>query len=143
MEKDLLKFNEKLDVKREGQVVSYGDDKGNYFIVALAPKYQHIAQLLLNCEYIEADEIQMKTLLYNGDIEKGIEFDTATVSRPVSKYEITKKESDKATIVDRDVKVSKVWVVKNGFKLTKSFNKMADAIECCKNENDKLFDIVK
>lgn len=143
MEKDLLKFNEKLDVKREGQVVTYGDDKGNYFIVALAPKYQHIAQLLLNCEYIEADEIQMKTLLYNGDIEKGIEFETTTVSRPVSKYEITKKESDKTTIVDRDVKVSKVWVVKNGFKLTKSFNKMADAIECCKNENDKLFDIVK
>lgn len=143
MEKDLLKFNEKLNVTREGQVVTYGDDKGNYFIVALAPKYQHIAQLLLNCEYIEADEIQMKTLLYNGDIEKGIEFETATVSRPVSKYEITKKESDKATIVDRDVKVSKVWVVKNGFKLTKSFNKMADAIECCQTENDKLFDIVK
>lgn len=143
MEKDLLKFNEKLDVKREGQVVSYGDDKGNYFIVALAPKYQHIAQLLLNCEYIEADEIQMKTLLYNGDIEKGIEFETTTVSRPVSKYEITKKESDKTTIVDRDVKVSKVWVVKNGFKLTKSFNKMADAIEFCKTENDKLFNIVK
>lgn len=143
MEKDLLKFNEKLDVTKEGQVVSYCDDKGNYFIVALAPKYQHIAQLLLNCEYIEADEIQMKTLLYNGDIEKGIEFEAATVSRPVSKYEITKKESDKATIVDRDVKVSKVWVVKNGFKLTKSFNKMADAIEFCKNENDKLFDIVK
>lgn len=143
MEKDLLKFNEKLDVTREGQVVTYGDDKGNYFIVALAPKYQHIAQLLLNCEYIEADEIQMKTLLYNGDIEKGIEFEIATVSRPVSKYEITKKESDKTTIVDRDVKVSKVWVVKNGFKLTKSFNKMADAIEFCQTENDKLFNIVK
>ena len=143
MEKDLLKFNEKLNVTREGQVITYGDDKGNYFIVALAPKYQHIAQLLLNCEYIEADEIQMKTLLYNNDIEKGIEFETVTVSRPVSKYEITKKESDKTTIVDRDVKVSKVWVVKNGFKLTKSFNKMADAIEFCQTENDKLFNIVK
>lgn len=143
MEKDLLKFNEKLNVTREGQVVTYSDDKGNYFIVALAPKYQHIAQLLLNCEYIEADVIQMKTLLYNGDIEKGIEFETATVNRPVSKYEITKKESDKTIIADRDVKVSKVWVVKNGFKLTKSFNKMADAIEFCQTENDKLFNIVK
>ena len=48
MEKDLLKFNEKLNVTREGQVVTYGDDKGNYFVLALAPKYQHISQLLLN-----------------------------------------------------------------------------------------------
>ena len=41
-------------------------------------------------------------------ILKRIEFETATVSRPISKYEILlKEESDKATIVDRDVKVSK------------------------------------
>lgn len=143
MEKDLLKFNEKLLNTENGQVITYSDEKGNYFTVALAPKYQHIAQLLLNCEYIEADEIQLKTLLYNGDVDKNMEFEKEKVSRPISKYELTKKESDKTVIVDRDVEVSKIWVVKNGFKLTKSFNKLEDAIEFVKSENDKLFSIVK
>lgn len=143
MEKDLKKFNEKLEVSKEGQVIAYNDDKGIYFIVALAPKYQHIAQLLLNCEYIEADEPQYKSLLYNGDITKNLVFNEIKVTRPASKYEVTKKEKDRTTIVDKEVVVKQIWIVKNGFKLTKAFNNLEEAIAFVKSENEKLFNIVK
>lgn len=141
MEKDLLKFYKQVKRERDG-VIAYGDDKGNYFVVALAPKYQHIAQLLVNCEYIEADAVQLKTLLYNGDIDKNMVFKKEVVTRPISKYEITKKERDKAVIVDHEVEVSKIWVVKNGFKLTKSFDNKEEALALVNELNNKLFEEV-
>ena len=109
----------------------------------MAPKYQHIAQLLLNCEYIEADEPQYKSLLFNGDITKDLEFNEIKVTRPVSKYEVTKKEKDRTTIVDKEVVAKQIWIVKNGFKLTKAFNNLEEAIAFVKSENENLFNIVK
>ena len=143
MEKDLLKFNENIIVMDNGNIAEYRDEKGNCFTIALAPKYQHIAQLLCNCEYIEADAVQLKSLQYNGDIAKGMEFEKEIVSRPVSKFEITHKEKDKDTIVDHDVEISKIWIVKSGFKLTKSFTKKDDALKFMEEENDKFFAICK
>ena len=82
MEKDLLLFNKHIQFVENGKIATYEDEKGNYFTVSLAPKYQHIAQLLLNCEYIEADAVQMKSLQYNGDIDKDMVLSLIHISEP-------------------------------------------------------------
>lgn len=132
MTKDILEFNSNINfIEGRGDLCKYVDAKGNYFLLPLA-------QLLLNCEYIEADEKQMKTLLYNGDIEKGIEFEKITAKTFKDKFEVTKNAKDKGTIVEADEEVSRVWIVKNGFKLAKSFNNMEEAHNLVNEFNDKL-----
>lgn len=142
MEKDLLLFNKHIQFVENGKIATYEDEKGNYFTVALAPKYQHVAQLLLNCEYIEADAVQMKSLQYNGDIDKDMVFQKETVSRKTVKYEITKNEKDKNIIVDSDVEISKVWIVRNGFKLSKAFATKDEALALCIKTNQEIFDSI-
>lgn len=137
MERDLEKFNDNLSLINK-EIVEYKDKKGNEFIVALTPKYQHIAQLFLNCEYLEADNRQLKTLEFNGTIEKGQFYEKEMVKRQVPKYELTHKEKDKNIIVDKEIIINKIWVVKNGFKLTKSFTEKEEALKFVKEENEKI-----
>lgn len=142
MKQNLDDFN-KIVMKNENtNNIVYEDEKGNYFTIALAPKYQHIAQLLLNCEYVEASEVEFKKLLFNKDIDKDMEFKKEKVSRPVPKSQITGKEKDMSIIVDQEIEVSKIWIVRNGFKITKSFNNKDEALKYIKDFNNEVINKV-
>ena len=129
MERDLIKFNERVS-KLTKEIAKYEDEKGNYMLIPTG-------QLLCNVEYMELDEISYKKALFEMIIDKDVEYNKITNTKPVDKYTKTKNEKDKGTIIDAEVEVSQVWVVKNGIGLTKAYDSKEKAIEYVEGLNEE------
>lgn len=130
MERDLIKFNKNI-TKLTKEIAKYEDEKGNYMLIPTG-------QLLCNVEYMELDEISYKKALFEMIIDKDVEYNKITITKPVDKYTKTKNEKDKGTIIDAEVEVSQVWVVKNGLSLTKAFDNKEKAIEYVEDLNEEI-----
>lgn len=129
MERDLIKFNKNI-TKVTKEITKYEDEKGNYMLIPTG-------QLLCNIEYMELDEISYKKALFEMIIDKDVEYNKITITKPVDKYTKTKNEKDKGTIIDAKVEVSQVWVVKNGLGLTKAYNNKEKALSYVEEINNK------
>lgn len=135
MERDLIKFNKNI-TKVTKEIAKYEDEKGNYMLIPTG-------QLLCNVEYMELDEISYKKALFEMIIDKDVEYNKITITKPVDKYTKTKNEKDKGTIIDAEVEVSQVWVVKNGLGLTKSFNVKKEALKLVEELNNKYLEMAE
>ena len=135
MERDLIKFNERVS-KLTKEIAKYEDEKGNYMLIPTG-------QLLCNVEYMELDEISYKKALFEMIIDKDVEYNKITITKPVDKYTKTKNEKDKGIIIDAEVEVSQVWVVKNGMGLTKAFNVKKDALKLVEELNNKYLEMAE
>ena len=135
MERDLIKFNKNI-AKVTKEIAKYEDEKGNYMLIPTG-------QLLCNVEYMELDEISYKKALFEMIIDKDVEYNKITVTKPVDKYTKTKNEKDKGTIIDAEVEVSQVWVVKNGIGLTKAFNVKKEALKLVEELNNKYLEMAE
>lgn len=129
MERDLIKFNKNI-TKVTKEIAKYEDEKGNYMLIPTG-------QLLCNVEYMELDEISYKKALFEMIIDKDVEYNKITITKPIDKYTKTKNEKDKGTIIDAEVEVSQVWVVKNGLGLTKAYNSKEKALSYVEEINNK------
>ena len=129
MERDLIKFNKNI-TKVTKEIAKYEDEKGNYMLIPTG-------QLLCNVEYMELDEISYKKALFEMIIDKDVEYNKITITKPIDKYTKTKNEKDKGTIIDAEVEVSQVWVVKNGLGLTKAYNNKEKALSYVEEINNK------
>lgn len=135
MERDLIKFNKNI-TKVTKEIAKYEDEKGNYMLIPTG-------QLLCNVEYMELDEISYKKALFEMIIDKDVEYNKITVTKPVDKYTKTKNEKDKGTIIDAEVEVSQVWVVKNGLGLTKAYNSKEKALSYVEEINNKYLEMAE
>lgn len=135
MERNLIKFNKNI-TKVTKEIAKYEDEKGNYMLIPTG-------QLLCNVEYMELDEISYKKALFEMIIDKDVEYNKITITKPVDKYTKTKNEKDKGTIIDAEVEVSQVWVVKNGIGLTKAFNVKKDALKLVEELNNKYLEMAE
>ena len=135
MEKDLIKFNENI-TKVTKEIAKYEDNKGNYTLIP-------IGQLMCGCEYMELDEPMYKKALFEKIIEKDVEYNKIKVTKVVDKSTITHNKKDQGTLVDNEVEVSQVWVVKNGLGLTKSFDSKDKALELVNELNDKYLEMAE
>ena len=135
MERDLIKFNKNI-TKITKEIAKYEDEKGNYMLIPTG-------QLLCNVEYMELDEISYKKALFEMIIDKDVEYNKITITKPVDKYTKTKNEKDKGTIIDAEVEVSQVWVVKNGLGLTKAFNVKKEALKLVEELNNKYLEMAE
>lgn len=135
MERDLIKFNERVS-KLTKEIAKYEDKKGNYMLIPTG-------QLLCNVEYMELDEISYKKALFEMIIDKDVEYNKIIITKPVDKYTKTKNEKDKGTIIDAEVEVSQVWVVKNGLGLTKAFNVKEEALKLVNELNNKYLEMAE
>ena len=135
MERDLIKFNKNI-TKVTKEIAKYEDEKGNYMLIPTG-------QLLCNVEYMELDEISYKKALFEMIIDKDVEYNKITINKPVDKYTKTKNEKDKGTIIDAEVEVSQVWVVKNGLGLTKAFNVKKEALKLVEELNNKYLEMAE
>ena len=135
MERDLIKFNKNI-TKVTKEIAKYEDEKGNYMLIPTG-------QLLCNVEYMELDEISYKKALFEMIIDKDVEYNKITITKPVDKYTKTKNEKDKGTIIDAEVEVIQVWVVKNGMGLTKAFNVKKDALKLVEELNNKYLEMAE
>lgn len=135
MEKDLMKFNENI-TKVTKEIAKYEDNKGNYTLIP-------VAQLLCNIEYMELDEIMYKKALFEKIIEKDVKYNKIKTTKVVDKSTITHNKKDQGTLVDNEVEVSQVWVVKSGLGLTKSFDNKDKALELVNELNDKYLEMAE
>lgn len=135
MERDLIKFNKNI-TKVTKEITKYEDNKGNYMLIPTG-------QLLCNVEYMELDEISYKKALFEMIIDKDVEYNKITVTKPVDKYTKTKNEKDKGTIIDAEVEVSQVWVVKNGLGLNKAYDEKIRALQVVNELNDKYLEMAE
>lgn len=135
MERDLIKFNENI-TKVTKEIAKYEDEKGNYMLIPTG-------QLLCNVEYMELDEISYKKALFEKIIDKDVEYNKIKTTKPVDKYTKTKNEKDKGTIIDAEVEVSQVWIVKNGIGLTKAFDEKVRALKVVNDLNNKYLEMAE
>lgn len=135
MERDLIKFNENI-TKVTKEIAKYEDNKGNYMLIPTG-------QLLCNVEYMELDEISYKKALFEMIIDKDVEYNKITITKPIDKYTKTKNEKDKGTIIDAEVEVSQVWVVKNGLGLNKAYNSKEKALSYVEEINNKYLEMAE
>ena len=135
MERDLIKFNKNI-TKVTKEIAKYEDEKGNYMLIPTG-------QLLCNVEYMELDEISYKKALFEKIIDKDVEYNKIKTTKVVDKATITGKKQDQGILVDNEVEVSQVWVVKNGIGLTKSFDSKDKALELVNELNNKYLEMAE
>ena len=91
------------------------------------------------CDYLELTNDELKKEQFNQTIEKtDLKFNYIDSTRPAPKYETTKREEDKYTIIDAKVKVNQIWLVTNGLKYNKAFNNKDEALEFVDTINNRL-----
>ena len=61
----------------------------------------------------------------------------------VDKATITGKKQDQGTLVNNEVEVSQVWVVKNGIGLTKAYDEKVRALQVVNELNNKYLEMAE
>ena len=133
MEKDLCKFYENIHIINK-DLSEYVDTKGNYFIF-------NTVNALTRVDYLELTKEEYISLKFQQKVDD-LEYNIINVKRPVPKNEITGKDEDKNTIVDKEVAVRQIWNVSNAFGIIKSFTNQAEAFELATELNKKIIPII-
>ena len=114
MSNSIEEFMDKIIVKGKDYTIYNDEEKGIIFPL-------NTINLLARLDYLELDKQQYEGALFQKKIEE-LKYNIINIKRPVPKNEITGKEEDKTTLVDREIAVRQVWNVSNGAGVFKSFN---------------------
>lgn len=134
MENNIIEFNKKTEIKNKDFSIYKDEEKGIEFVL-------NTVNIIARCDYLELDKQQYEAALFAKKIED-LKYDIINVTRPTSKYELTKKEEDKFKIVDNEVAVRPIWNVTNNAGAFKSFTNKEDAIKLVEEINNKVFEII-
>ena len=129
MERDLYKFYENIEIISK-DFSTYEDKKGNYFTFNTINGLLRVDKLELTKEEYQAARFQQKV--------DELEYNIINIKRPVPKNEITGKDEDKFTIVEKEVAVREIWNVSNALGITKSFTNKEEALETAKAYNKTI-----
>lgn len=129
---DLEQFMEHLTILNKEMSEYCDPSKGIKYLVPNSYVYAR-------CDYLELTNEELKKERFNQTIDKSdLKFNYIDSTRPVPKYEQTKIEADKYTIIDAKVKVNQIWLVSNGLKMVKSFNNKEEALKLVDSINEPL-----
>lgn len=136
MTKDLEKFYNECITIIDENLTEYKDEEGNYSILPTPG-------ILVAVDYNELNKQQYEISIFNKDIPKDFKAEIKKVKRAVSKYDITHKEEDRFTLVEKEEDVRQMWFVMNQFKIKKAFNNKEEALELAEKINKKIIDKIK
>ena len=134
MENNLIEFNKYITMKTKDFSFYEDEKKGIMFPL-------NTVNLLTRVDYLELDKTQYEAAKFSQKIED-LGYEIITVKKPVPKNEITGKDEDKTTIVEKDVAVRRIWNVSNSYGAFKSFTNKDDAIKLYKEINDNVFNLL-
>ena len=134
MEKDLIKFYENVEVINK-DLSRYEDNKGNMFVL-------NTINLLVRVDYMELTKEEYKVAKFQQKVED-LEYKVTNITKTIPKNEITKKEEDKYTLVDKEVSVRQIWNVSNPYGVFKSYTNKEDAVKYAKEINEKILKYYK
>lgn len=129
MEKDLCKFIDYVDIKNK-DFSTYEDDKGNLFTF-------NTINLLARVDKLELTKEEYQVAKFGQKIND-LEYNIKNIKKAVPKNEITGKDEDKFTLVDKEVAVREIWNVSNALGIFKSFTNKEEAIQFAKEINQKI-----
>lgn len=129
MEKDLCKFYENVNILGKDFSV-YEDEKGNLFTL-------NTINLLTRVDKLELSKEEYKVALFQQKIQDG-DYNIINIKKPVPKNEITGKDEDKFTLVDKEIAVREIWNVSNALGIVKSYTNKEEALKTAKEINKKI-----
>ena len=135
MQDNILEFNKKVSIINKDYAMYKDEEKGVMFPL-------NTVNLLARIDYLELSKEEYEKAKFEMKIDN-LEYNIIETTRPVPKNTITKKDSDKYTIVDSKVSVRQVWNVSNALGIKKSFTNKEEALELVKDINDRIIDILK
>lgn len=130
MQTNLIEFMKYITILNKDIALYEDDETGTIFNM-------NTIQLLARCERMELSKDEYQKAKFEKKIED-LEYNKIEVNRPQSKYAITKNKEDLYTIVDSKVSCRELWNVSNGINVYKSFTNKEEAMEFCKEINDKI-----
>lgn len=134
MEMQLDNFMSKIKILNKDLAIYKDEEKGFMYCI-------NTVNLIARVDALELDKAQYEKMLFEKKIEK-LEYNVETINRPMPKNIITKKDSDKFTIVDCEVKVKKVYNVSTTIGAYKSFINKEEALNYAEQHNASILDIL-
>lgn len=129
---DLKSFMDNLTILNKDYSEYFNKETGTKYMVPNSYIYAR-------CDYLELTNDELKKERFAQNINKEPkDFNVIESTRPVSKYETTKREEDKFTIIDGKVKVNQIWRVTNGMKYIQTFNNKEEALKFLDSINEPL-----
>ena len=128
---NLEQFMDKITILNKDLSEYYDKEKGVKYLVPNSYIWTRV-------DYYELTNNELKKAIFEETVDKidGLNYINST--RRQSKYEITKREEDRWTIVNSKVKVNQLWVVSNGMKYKKTFNNKEEALKLLDKINEPL-----
>lgn len=128
---NLEQFMDKITILNKDLSEYYDKEKGVKYLVPNSYIWTRV-------DYYELTNEELKKAIFEETVDKidGLNYINST--RRQSKYEITKREEDRWTIVNSKVKVNQLWVVSNGMKYKKTFNNKEEALKLLDKINEPL-----
>ena len=135
MQDNILEFNKKVSIINKDYAMYKDEEKGVMFPL-------NTVNLLARVDYLELSKEEYEKAKFEMKIDN-LEYNIIEATRPVPKNTITKKDSDKYTIVDSKVKVRQVWNVSNALGIKKSFTNKEEAMELAESLNEETLIALK
>ena len=142
MERDLSKFYDNIEIINKDFSI-YKDEKGNMFTF-------NTVYGLTRVDYIEASvekDEKVKVSEYEKlKFEKKIDdiaYKEVTKKVLKPKSDITGKQEDFTTIIEKEEKAVAIWNVSNSLNIFKSFNNKEEALEFATKVNEKIMEYLK
>lgn len=134
-QESISEFIKKVNILNKDIAEYYNKETGNKFIIPTSYLWTRV-------DYLELTNDEVKKERFNQVIDnKDIKYNYIDSTRPMSKYEKTKIEADRYTIIEGKVKVNQIWLVSNGLKYKETFNNKEEAIKLADDINKKLKDL--
>ena len=135
MQDNILEFNKKVSIINKDYAMYKDEEKGIMFPL-------NTVNLLARVDYLELSKEEYEKAKFETKIDN-LEYNIIETTRPVPKNTITKKDSDKYTIVESKVKVRQVWNVSNALGIKKSFTNKEEALELANSLNEETLIALK
>lgn len=135
MQDNILEFNKKVSIINKDYAMYKDEEKGIMFPL-------NTVNMLARVDYLELSKEEYEKARFERKIDN-LEYNIIETTRPVPKNTITKKDSDKYTIVDSKVKVRQVWNVSNALGIKKSFTNKEEAMKLAESLNEETLIALK
>lgn len=131
----LDEFMENIEILGKEFSIYKDEEKGVSFPL-------NTVHLLTRVDMLELTKEEYQVAKFQKKIDD-LDYEITNVKRAVPKNEITKKDEDKYTIVEKEVAVRKIWNVSNTAGAFKSYSNKEEAMKKSKEINEKVFEYLK
>lgn len=131
----LEEFMENVEILGKEFSIYEDKDKGVIFPLNTVHLLARVDELELTKEEYQVAKFQQKI--------EDLDYEVVNVKKPVPKNEVTGKDEDKFTIVEKEVAVRKIWNVSNTAGAFKSYTNKEEAMKKAKEINNKIFEYLK